>query len=299
MDTVANLKAFLSVARTRSFAGAARELNVAPSVVTKRINQLERALKAPLFERTTRLVSLSAIGRQQLPAIQRVIADFDGIVNHARASTPALQGQIRIKLPTSLAVLHIGRMLHAFQAAYPRIQLEVMALDRSVNPVDEGFDIALTLMPPTFGGVESVALCAMPRTICASPDYLARRGVPAHPNELAQHDILNFLPSGNSWQFLSKAGELSVTLNPRLNSNEAQLLLGAALAGNGIAVLGRYLAAPALAEGTLRPVLADFPMADLWMKALVPESRMQVARVRTLLEWLQRELSTPPWEPGA
>lgn len=125
----------------------------------------------------------------------------------------------------------------------------------------------------------------------ATPAYLARKGVPTHPSELSQHDTLNFLPAGNTWEFGSSIGPLRVDLQPRLSTNEAQLLLSAALAGNGIAILGGYLAASALRTMALVPVLSDYPMTDLWLKALVPQSRIQVAGVQALLRWLQTRLS--------
>jgi DNA-binding transcriptional LysR family regulator len=295
MDTLANLKAFLAVSRTGSFAGAARELKVAPSVVTKRISQIEWRLKSPLFERSTRRVSLTPTGQRYLPTVQRLLADVDDLFSEVQGSAHSLQGTVRLKVPSTVAAVLIGPLLDAFAQQFPLIRLEVIALDRAVNPIDEGFDMALTLMPHAFGGVVDVPMCAMPRLLCAAPAYLTRKGIPAHPRELAQHDTLNFLPTGNTWEFGSSTGPLRVDLQPRLSTNEAQLLLSAALAGNGIAILGGYLAAPALHTGALVPVLSDYPMTDLWLKALVPESRIQVARVQALLRWLQTKLS--PGQP--
>jgi DNA-binding transcriptional LysR family regulator len=293
MDTLTNLKAFLSVARTGSFAAAARQLEVAPSVVTKRISQIEWRLKTPLFDRTTRRVSLTPMGQHYLPVVQRVVADTDGLFADINESAQSLQGHIRIKVPGSLAVMLLGPLLNRFQAQHPLIQLEVLALDRTVNPVDEGFDIAITLMPQTFGGVVEQPLCAMPRMVCAAPGYLARKGSPAHPRELGSHDILNFLPTGNTWKFSSASGAINVDLQPRFASNEAQLLLQAALAENGIAILSAYLARPAIESGHLVPLLEDYPMADGWVKALIPESRARVARVNALVQWLRVHLADP------
>ncbi|MES2945649.1 MAG: LysR family transcriptional regulator [Pseudomonadota bacterium] len=291
MDTLNNLKAFLAVSRTGSFAGAARELKVAPSVVTKRISQIEWRLKSPLFERSTRRVSLTATGQHYLPTVQRLLADVDDLFSDVQGQTHSVQGKIRIKVPSAVAAVLISPLLDGFAQAFPQVSLEVIALDRAVNPLDEGFDIALTLMPYTFGGVVDVPLCVMPRLLCAAPAYLARRGVPAHPRELVQHDILSFLPTGNTWEFGSDKGPLRVEVQARLSTNEAQLLLSAALAGNGIAILGAYLATPALRAAALVPVLGDYPITDLWLKALVPESRIQVARVQALLRWLQTSLT--------
>ncbi len=296
MDTLANLKAFLSVARTGSFAGAARELGVAPSVVTKRISQIEWRLQSPLFERTTRRVSLTAMGQHYLPGVQRVVADLDGLFADVRESAQNLQGHVRVKVPGSLAAVLLGGMLNGFQAQYPLISLEVMALERAVNPADEGFDLALTLLPHAFPGVVEETLCRMPRMICASPAYVERKGMPSHPRELPQHDILNFTPTGNVWEFGSDAGTLRIDVRPRLNTNEAQFLLSSAIAGNGIALLSGYLAAPALRSGALVQVLPEFPMTDMWMKALLPENRAQIARVQALVRWLKERLAAQePW----
>ena len=294
LDTLANYRAFLAVARTGTFAAAARELGVVPSVVTKRVSQVEWLLKAPLLERTTRRVSLTAAGRQVLPALQRAIADLDGVMADVRGAAPHLQGHIRVKVPTSLGVLHLGELLHAFQYNHPLISLEVIALDRVVNPVDEGFDVVLTLLPNTFSDVAEEPLCAIARRLCASPAYLARKGAPAHPKDLVDHDTLNFIPTGNPWVFLGPTGEVKMQLQPRFTSNDVQLVCGAAIAGNGIAPLAAYLAVPEIARGALQQVLPSYPLAELWLKALVPSSRASVARVQALLSWLRQALAPSP-----
>jgi len=296
MDVIENLRAYLAVARTGSFAAAARELDVAASVVTKRISQLEWRLKAPLFERTTRRVSLTTAGQQHLAAIQRLVSDLDGIFAGVQQAAPELQGRLRVKVPTSLAVMHLAGLFNQFLSRYPMVSLELVALDRPVNPVDEGFDIALTLMPDAFGGVIEEPLCSIRRLLCAAPAYLQKRGTPRKPRDLARHDVLNFVPTGNVLAFESTTGDVNVSVNPRFSSNEAQLVAAAAIAGNGIAVLGDYLALPALRAGTLVQVLADYPLPELWLKALIPENRAHTARVRALLETLRGELApAPPW----
>jgi DNA-binding transcriptional LysR family regulator len=296
MDVIENLRAYLAVARTGSFSGAARELHVAASVVTKRISQLEWRLKSTLFERTTRRVSLTTAGQLHLIAIQRLVSDLDGIFGSVQQVAPELQGRLRIKAPSSLTVLHLAALFNTFQQRHPLVSLELVALDRAVNPVDEGFDIALTLMPDTFGGVIEEPLCAVRRLLVAAPAYLQDRGVPQKPSDLAHHHVLNFVPTGNVLAFESATGALSVSVRPRFSSNEAQLVEAAAVAGNGVAVLGDYLALPAMRAGTLVQVLADYPMPELWLKALIPENRAHTAHVRAMLEALRSELApAPPW----
>lgn len=290
MDTLSNLRTFLAVARTESFSAAARELGIAPSVVTKRIGQLEAQVRDVLFERTTRRVCLTPVGRHHLPAVQRVVADAEELFADPITARNALQGQLRVKAPTSVTVCLIGPMLERFQQQHPLLHLELLTLDRAVNPAEEGFDLALTLMPDAYAGVIEEPLCPVPRTACAAPRYLQARGTPRHPGELKDHAILNFLPTGTTWSFDSAAGRVSVKVQPRLNTNEAQLLLSAALAGNGIAILGAYLARPALDSGALLPLLADYPLDALWLKALLPENRANVPKVQALVRHLKAEL---------
>lgn len=290
MDTFANLKTFLAVARTESFSAAARELEVAPSVVTKRIGQLEWKFKAQLFERTTRQVSLTPTGRSYLPGVQRVVSDAEELFADPSSTRNDVQGLMRIKAPSSVSVRLVAPILERFQQRYPLLNLEIIALDRAVNPVEEGFDMALTLMPDTYASVIEEPLCPMPRSLCATPKYLAQHGPLTHPRDLLGHSTLNFLPTGNIWLFDSPTGEVKIKVQPRLNTNEAQLLLSAALAGNGVAILGAYLSRPAIEAGTLVPLLQDYPLQGLWLKALVSESRVKVPRVQLLLQFLKAEL---------
>ncbi len=291
MDSFANLKTFLVVARTESFSAAARELGVAPSVVTKRISQLEHRVAAELFERTTRRVSLTLTGRTYLPAAQRVVADAEELFASPAEGRGSLQGQLRIKAPNSVLVLLVGPVLERFQTLHPMLSLEIIALDRSVNPVEEGFDVALTLMPDAYAGVVEEPLCPMPRSVCASPAYLQAQGTPQHPKDLKHHSILNFLPTGTTWAFEGPSGKISVKVQPRLNTNQAQLLLSGAMAGNGIAILSAYMARAAVEDGTLVPLLTDYPLQGLWMKALLPESRVKVPKVQALVQYLKTELA--------
>jgi DNA-binding transcriptional LysR family regulator len=291
MDTLTNLKTFMAVVRAGSFAAAARDLNVAPSVITKRITQVEWELRASLFERSTRRVSLSPAGKRFLPAIQRAVADVDDIFASAREIPNDAQGHLRIKVPSSLGVLRVGKMLNEFQGQYPSISLEVITLDRAVNPVDEGFDIAITVIPSSFGGVLDEPLCRMERVICASPRYLETRKAPVHPKDLLDHQLLHYLPMGNRWDFDSKAGKISVDVRAQYTTNEAQLLLAATINGNGITVLGDYVVNQPLAEGTLVALLQDYPMPPVWVRALIPESKAQFPRVKIMLDWLKERFA--------
>jgi DNA-binding transcriptional LysR family regulator len=299
MDTLLNLRAFLATARLGSFSEAARRLNVVPSVVAKRVAYLERTLGVPLFQRSTRRVTLTESGQTFLAKARPLVEAFDGIVAGMGEAATGLEGHLRLKAPTSLTVLYLARILSAFQRAHDRVTLEVVLLDRSVNPLEEGFDLAIGGLPASYGGVVDEPLCPLHQVVCASPAYLARRGTPQHPRELVDHDGLVFRPTGATWMFRTRRGPINVDVPVKLAANDTYMLFAAACAGNGIAVLSTYVAQAALHSGELVAILSEFPLEERWLKALVPEYRVGTQPVDELLQWLKEHLSpVPPWEPA-
>jgi len=299
MDGIENLRTFVAVADAGSLASAARELGVAASVVTKRIDQLETRVRARLFTRTTRRVALTEMGLRYLSSARRLMHDYDEVLAEMRHSPQQIEGNIRIKVPTSLTVGYLAETLAEFQQQFPLVSLDVVLIDRAVNPGAEGFDIAVDALPGSFPAVIDEPVCPLQRVICAAPSYLEERGVPRHPHELTQHDCLVFLPTGRTWLFESADGVVSVDLRPRMSANDTVVLTAAALGGNGIAMLPSYAVAAALCAGTLARVLEEFIVPTVWLKALVPEDRAGIPRVRSLLTFLKARFSpVPPWDRG-
>lgn len=297
MDTILNMKAFLATARSGSFSEAARQLSVAPSVVSKRVNQLEWQLRSRLLERTTRRVRLTEIGEQYLPTIRGIITEYDDLVAGSLRAPGELEGHIRVKAPAAITNLHLGKTFTEFQRAHPRVTLDVVLIDRSVNPIEEGFDVSLGLLPASFENVVEEAILPYPRVACASAAYLKARGEPKHPRDLASHDCLVFQPAGSNWTFQSKRGPVSVQVRPKFSSNDIQVIVEAAKDGSGIAVLSKLISKQACKEGSLVPVLQDFPLPEHWLKAFIPQSRVGLARVQALLVAVRGAFSPiPPWE---
>ena len=293
MDMVANLRAFLAVARHGSFSEAGRQLHVVPSVAAKRVSQLEHAVGTQLFERSTRRVALTEAGEQLQGRARSLIADLDDTLTGMRRTGDRLEGRILMMVPTTLHMLVLSDALSAFLREHQHITLELALVNRSVNPAEEGFDLAITgHAASSYEGVLDVPLHPFEQVMCAAPDYLARRGVPAHPRDLDTHDGLFFKPLGTTWRLDSAQGQLSIDGHPRLIADDNLTLHAAALAGNGIAMLPRYVAARALATGQLVAVLPDFPAPDSWFRAHVTQHRAQAARIVRLLDWLRRALET-------
>lgn len=297
MNTLLHINAFLLVARVRSFSGAARELGVAPSVVTKRITRLEDQVGTQLIVRSTRGLSLTAAGERLLPRFMRLIAELEETIHGTASEAQGIEGHLRIKAPTTVTSLFLGSLFSEFQARNPGVSLEIVLLDRSVNPFEEGFDLAVGARPASYPGVVDVPLCPYPLSLCCSPAYMRDRREPDHPTELVDHSFLTSVLLGSTLLFDGPRGALSVEVHSRFHANDSRVLLEAARRGLGVAVLPRYLVEDDLRTGRLMPVLAQFPLAVFWLKALVPSIKMNKPAVRELVTFLKSRMQPlPPWE---
>lgn len=294
MDTLVNLKAFVATAETGSFSAAARQAGLVPSVISKRVEQLEWRIRAPLFTRTTRKLTLTDVGERYLPQVRALVRQVDEALAGMATASGALEGHIRVKIPTTLGVLNLSRLLYQFLQEQPLISMDVVLADRSVNPLEDGFDIAIGARPESYGQVQDHPLCPIRRRLCAASAYLARRGAPATPAELIDHDCLVFSTVGTHWTFQGPQGQVDVDVRAKLKTNDGAALREAARDGLGVALLADYLVAPDLASGELQEVLPEYRPPDLWLKALVPSNRIELPRIQTLLRWLELQLAGSP-----
>lgn len=292
MDMVTNLRAFLAVARYGGFSEAARQLNVVPSVAAKRVSQLEHAVGTRLFERSTRKVVLTEAGEGFQGRARSLIADLDDTLAGVRRAGDRLEGRILMMVPTTLHMLVLSDAVSSFLRQHEHITMELALVNRSVNPAEEGFNLAITgHTASSYEGVLDIPLYPFEQVLCASPEYLNRRGSPVHPRDLEDHDGLFFKPLGTAWRFDSEQGQLSVDVRARLIADDNLTLHAAALAGNGIAMLPRYVTAEAIRAGHLVEVLKAFPVPRSWFRAHVTQHRAHVARIVKLLDWLKNGLA--------
>lgn len=296
MDTVQNMRAFLAVCRRRSFVAAARDVGVAPSVLTKRVNQLEYRLNAKLLERTTRHVRPTELGERYRSIMQRIVRDYEELVSGIQRAPSALAGHIRIKVPARVTERVLAPVFVRFRRQHSAVTLDVVVQDESVNPLEGGFDIAIDVMNTSYDETEQETFLSYPSIVCAAPDYLARRGHPEHPTDLRQHDCLVFRASGSTWTFLGRNGPVAVNVAPCFITNDADLLLSVACGGCGVGKLSLLLARDALHAGRLVRVLSDYRTPELSLKAFVPRNRAHLARVRALLASIRKEVAAavPP-----
>lgn len=297
MDTLLNIRAFLAIADAGSLSAAARALGVAPSIVSKRIARLEDEMGLALFERTTRKVAITPGGARYLSRFRVLVQELDEALRGARVRP--LEGSLRIKSPTTIALAFMGRFFIDFQQRHPDISIDLVLLDRSVNPVEEGFDLALGAQPISYIDIVDVPLCPYPRMLVASPAYLASHGSPDHPRDLASHDCICLQSMGTNWVFVDGEGEVSVSVRSRFTVNDSGVLHDAACRGRGITILPDFVARRAVKTGNLTALLPAYPVKPMWLKALVPNKKIDQPVVQLLLEELCAFAQpTSPWERG-
>lgn len=271
---------------------------MAPSVVTKRITRLEERVHTRLIVRSTRGLTLTPAGERLLPRFLRVVAELDELLIDTSASSEGeINGHVRIKSPTTITSQYLGGLFGEFQLNNPRVTLEVVLMDRSVNPLEENFDLVVGARAASYPNVVDIPLCTYPQTLCCAPAYLRTKPEPRHPGDLVDHDCLTTVLFGTTWPFETPRGAVSVEVRSRFHANDGRVILEGVRRGLGVAILPRYLVDEDLKDGRLVPVLDAFPLATYWLKALVPRIKMERPAVRELVAFLKaRTQSAPPWQ---
>ena len=254
------------IAATRSLTQTARRLGVAKSSVSIRLKDLERTLGVPLVRRTTRSITLTPAGQQLVEETSASFLHIERGIAGVRDLAGAPRGLVRMTAPVALGRQHIAPAIPALLASYPELRLELDLNDRFVNLTQEGFDLAVRHANRVPESHVARVLCETRSVLLASPKYLARRGVPEHPSELAGHDCLLYLRDGGSptWSFeragrRARAAErVSVPVRGPLRANNSEVLREAAAAGMGVGMLPDFTAWSAVGSRELAPVLPQW-----------------------------------------
>lgn len=297
MNTLLNIKTFLAVARLGSFSGAARDLKTVPSVVTKRITQLEKETKTKLLSRSTRGLALTSAGERYLPRFVRFLAEHEEIFKDADAHEHTVEGSLRMQTPPSVTSAFLGQMIIKFQLAHPRVEIEAITTERAVNPLEEGFDLALGAWPISYPNVVDVPLCRFDLAMVCAPSYLRGRAPPQHPTDLIEHRCLTTALLRTTWGFTHPRGSMVVEVHSHMHSSDSNLVRDAARTGVGIAILPPYLVKEDLRAGSLIALLPEFQVASHWMHVQVPRIRQNRPAVRQFVAFLKDAMQpVPPWE---
>jgi DNA-binding transcriptional LysR family regulator len=287
MDRTDAIAVFIAVADHGSFAAAARRLGRSPASVTRAVADLESRLGVRLLTRTTRAVSTTEAGQRFLGGAKRVLADLDEIERAAAGQGTAPRGELRLTAPILFGRLHVLPIVTEFLDRFPEVQAALALVDRPVDLVEEGLDVAVRI--GTLGESSAVAtrVGALRRIVVASPDYLARRGTPQRPAELTDHDVVAFsgIAGVEHWVFREAAGDVNVAIRPRLVVSTAEAAIDAARAGFGLTRVLSYQAAGDVARASLLRVLPAYEGDEVPIHLVYPGGRHPPPKLRAFLDF--------------
>ena len=297
MDRFQAISAFVAVVEAGSFARAAGRLDRSVSAVSRDIAELEAHLDARLLNRTTRRLSLTETGRAFHERCVQLIADLEEAEQSASEGGVTPRGTLKLTCPITYGTRVLAPIVARFAGRYPELRLDVDLSDRFVDLVDEGIDVAVRI-----GTIRSQLLVARrigatALVCCASPAYLARRGTPRTPDELATHACLTyeFSPTRHQWRFMSADGaERVVRIAGPIHANNGRMLAALAAEGAGIVCEPDFIVGPDVATGRLVPILADWALPSVPISAAYPSRRHLSAKVRAFVDFLVASLAAPP-----
>ena len=297
MDTLSAMKVYCSVVENDSLAGAARSLNVSPSVVSKQLSALEDRLGVRLLNRTTRRVSVTEVGSAYYERCKRIIADVDEAEIAVSRSHSAPRGLLKITAPSTFAHRHVTPHLPLFIDRYPEVEVLVQVNDRVADLVDEGIDLAIRIAQLKDSSLIARRLASNHRSIVATPEYLKTWGIPECPDDLLQHALITWPPGNpiNDWHFVIDGKEKVIRAKGSIAMNNGDSILSTVLAGGGLAMIAAFMTGEYVQDGRLLPVLEDCVREDVPIYAVYPSSRHLSPKVRAFVDFLLEIYGSRPY----
>jgi DNA-binding transcriptional LysR family regulator len=300
MDRLRALEVFVEVVRKDGFARAAEALETSPANVTRYISDLEAHLGTRLLNRTSRKMSLTESGELLHARAKNILDEMAEVEAIATSATMQPRGLLRINAPVSFGVLHLAPLWPKFMLQYPKVELDIRLIDRVVDIVEEGYDLAIRISRA--GSTLNVArkLAASHNIVCASPEYLRKHGIPEKPSDLANHICIGYTyaATGDQWNFTGGNGQVhSVKVACALHTNNGDTVRSAALAGLGISWNPSFLIGADLRAGRLVQLLPAYRLPDIDVLALYPSRRHLSAKVRVMIDFLADAFKEiPSWD---
>lgn len=290
---LSGIAAFIQVAETGAFNEAARRLDLSPSATSKAVSRLEEDLGVKLLRRTTRSVSLTPEGERYLEGAKRIVADMAALGEEVSNTLADPSGRLTVSAPAALGRMWLVHALSGFRSTWPRIEVELSLDDRAVDLAGEAVDVVIRA-----GSLDDSAnlvarrLFTDPLIVCATPHYWSRRGRPSQPEDLIDHDCLNFRNrrTGRAmpWRFEVDGSRRSRVFEGPLTIDDGEAVGRAARAGLGVSQMPGYMAADALRAGKLEEVLRDFRPPETPFTALYLDRRLVSPRIRAFIDFMSR-----------
>ena len=288
---------FARTVAATSLSAAARELGVSTAAVSRKLAALEARLGVRLLNRTTRRIALTDEGARYHEACVRILAEIEEAEAEAAARRVEPQGILKVALPASFGHKHIAPLIPDFARRFPGVQLALSLSDRTVNVIDEGFDLAVRIAELQDSSLAARKLAPNRRVVCASPAYLARHGIPELPTGLASHNCLTITEFHMTWDYRDPEGNPGSTrVSGRYACDNWEVLRDWAVAGLGIALKSTWDVQRDLADGSLVPLFPGFTFgSDVGIYAVYPHRRYLPAKTRVFIDFLAESFGPEPY----
>lgn len=300
-ETLADIAIFAAVVREGSFTRAADKLELSTSQVSKCVNRLERNLGARLLHRTTRRLRLTEAGSALYENSSPALAAIEDAKLAVSKLQGAPRGKLKVSSSTAFGAMQLPRIVRDLSANYPDLEIELVLEDRHIDLVREGIDVAIRITGEApDSGLVYRRLGPNRQVVCASPEYIARRGLPRTPADLASHDCIahSARSTPRTWHLTGPdGGQISVPINGRSTINSALAVRQAALEGIGIIELNSYLVGDDIVAGRLVRLLPQYQPKELYFYAIYAERRFLAPKIRVFVDAMLARISPePPWD---
>lgn len=298
MDRFENARVFVTVVEAGGFTPAAERLGLSRAAASKHVLQLEERLGSRLLNRTTRRVSVTEAGRSFYGQCRRILSELEDAERAASELHNEPRGELRVVAPTNFGLAEIGTAITDLVTAYPRLRINLTLNDRVTDPIEAGFDIAISVGMPrgTSSSLVARKLNTSRRILCAAPDYLAQHGTPRKPEDITRHACLtySYLDEPDEWHLTGDDGERVVKVSGPIVTSHRQVLTTAAVRGLGIAYGPAIFFRAELDAGRLVRVLPQFQLPEATIYAVYPASRQLTAKVQAFNDFMARYFAANP-----
>jgi len=296
MDRFQEMQVFVAVCEERSFATAARRLEMSAPSVTRAVAALEKRIGTLLLSRTTRSVHLSEAGQRYLSDCRRILSELEEAEDSAGGSITTPVGQMTVTASLLFGELFVMPLVVGYLQQHPGVGINALLLDRVTQMVEEGIDVAVRIGHLMDSSQHGIKVGEVRRVLCASPAYLAAHGHPRHPNDLKQHRLVVSSASTlvRRWEFMEAGKPLQVDLLSRLTVSANQAAITAATLGWGVTRILSYQVASQVANGELKLILEDFEEPPLPVHVCYQAERKMSAKVRTFIDYCVERMTQDP-----
>lgn len=288
MDKFVEMQAFASVVDAGSFVKAADALGMSKAAVSRYVGDLESRLGVRLLHRTTRRLSLTEEGQVFHARCRELLSGVEEAESEITSRNVVASGLLRINAPVAFGARHLAPLWGAFRARHPQVSLDITLSDRIVDIVEEGYDLAIRIATLASSTLVTRRLATTRMVLCASPAYLAQRGTPRHPDDLARCDVIaySYWSTKDEWHFDGPEGRVSVRTQPCIRTNSSDTCLAAALSHQGVVLQPGFIVGDDVVAGRLVELMPEYRSIELGVFAVYPTRKHVSPKVRALIDFL-------------